>query len=354
MNKLKHLPIIFVSILIFFAISAGAVVKPKHKDLSIVKYEVILPPSSKHKTAIDHCVSIVQKTWVSKIPAKVLFIFNGDKFESGTVGMTLPLGSIEMGAYKYPATLGKSMFSNLDEMDTAIAKNQITFNESRHDMIVELSKKEDWYTGIDGKTSKGKPDLVTLCLHEVYHGLMFYGSRFTINNKGHVFAVSKNDRFDSFVVTKTTDGKFCSLTSFYNSPEKLAKAVTNNKLYFAIEDRRIAKLHAPYKFKEGKSIHHLDENKYMYMKNRLMTPDFRTGRPTHQIGPIVEEIQKILRNKGSKRPQVCDSSAVPVEPRAPLSVIWIVVISVSAVFASTGFGILIWSCARRRALVASQ
>lgn len=109
--------------------------------------------------------------------------------------------------------------------------------------------------------------------------------------------------------------------------------MTNDNLFFATEDKQIAKLYAPFEFIESRAIHHLDEDKYKSKRNRLMTPDFRRGVPTHQIGPIVEEIQKILRDKSSKRPHLCDSSAVPAEPEAPISVGLIAVISGSVVFA---------------------
>lgn len=118
MIKLKQLTLILVSI----AISAGVTVKENQEDLSTFEYKVLSLPSAEHKIAIDHCVSIVQKTWASNIPVKVLFEFNGSNFQKNVVGMAMPKGSIEMNGYKYPSALGKRMFSDLVELKAAIAK----------------------------------------------------------------------------------------------------------------------------------------------------------------------------------------------------------------------------------------
>jgi len=313
-NKRLKLTLLFLLV----TISTGLPVKvtPTGKYLSAFEWTIRSSPSPKHKSAIEHCVSILQNTWVSKLPVKALFKFDGAKFGEGFLAMAQPTSYMGMDGINYPSALGKSMFSDASELDAAVASKKVKFDYPKYDLQVEFNKKEKWYTGIDGKTPPKYVDLVTLCLHEVYHGLMFIGSDYIkMSDQGSVRVFPNNGQFDSFLVTKTTDGKFCPLKSFYSDPEKLKKAVTNDNLYFATNDRRIAKLHAPFEFTPGSSIHHLDENTYQSKKNRLMTPVFKRGESTHEIGPIVKTIQKILRNKSSERPDVCDSSASPVEPK---------------------------------------
>jgi len=82
------------------------------------------------------------------------------------------------------------------------------------DIEVTFNNESKWYTGIEGKTPPGESDLVTICLHELMHGLVFSGAAKDIFKY----------RYGAFLTTKTEDGEYCSLKTSYISEPRIVRS----------------------------------------------------------------------------------------------------------------------------------
>jgi hypothetical protein len=154
------------------------------------------------------------------------------------------------------------------------------------------SVQANWYYGTDGKAPSGKFDLMTIAIHEIAHGLGFYGSFKVDNLKG-----SWGDGtiypsiFDRFVINESAN-YLVDANVFENNSTDLYTQLVSNVLYFksnvakAVNSGIFPKLYAPSTFQSGSSIYHLDENTYLTGNaNALMTPKF-DNEVIHQPGPI--------------------------------------------------------------------
>jgi len=222
------------------------------RKLSTINVKIRSAPSRDYERVIEHCASILESHWVSN-------------------------------SYRYQRALARSI------------PGVIFTSKYDSDVIVNINTKINWYTGIDGHTSAEQFDLVSVCVHEIMHGLYFSGSR----NR------TSNTRFEAFLTTKTEEGEYCSLKSFESEPKKLKTALTNNELYFSANNRTIAKLSAPNPFAPGSSTFHLDYKKYTGGQEAVMLPAFVKGESRHTIGPVIKEIQAILRDQTSVPPKTC-------------------------------------------------
>jgi len=251
------------------------------RKLSTINVKIRSAPSRDYERVIEHCASILESHWVSNSPTVVKLDFSS--FEKETLAYAKPTTYIKVGKYRYQRALARSI------------PGVIFTSKYDSDVIVNINTKINWYTGIDGHTSAEQFDLVSVCVHEIMHGLYFSGSR----NR------TSNTRFEAFLTTKTEEGEYCSLKSFESEPKKLKTALTNNELYFSANNRTIAKLSAPNPFAPGSSTFHLDYKKYTGGQEAVMLPAFVKGESRHTIGPVIKEIQAILRDQTSVPPKTC-------------------------------------------------
>lgn len=261
------------------------------KKLSTFKITINSPPSAEYTQAIQYCASFMETYWVSNVTTVVKVDFDSLGSALARAGAT---AAIRVGNYQYPIALAKSI------TDGNIGSGNIA--RFKTDVQETFDLDTDWYVGTDGRPSR-KPNLVSTCIHELLHGLFLIGSG----------DVSDGNRFDAFLTNKTEDGEYCSVKSFKSEPEKLKQALTNNELYFSDNNRTIAKLYAPKKFSEGSSIYHLDQDTYKHTSNAVMIPEHISGESSHTIGPVIREIEAILRDRSAVPPQKCKHGANPAK-----------------------------------------
>ena len=161
-----------------------------------------------------------------------------------------------------------------------------------------------WYFGTDGNPPAGKADFVSVVLHELGHGLGFFGSMAVSANTGSgswglgavggpVYPVA----YDRFTQTGTGT-QLLDQVSFPNPSVALGNALQSNNLYFDWRNASRqaggypgARLDAPAPWAPGSSYSHLDENTYPAGNaNSLMTPSLSTGEAVHDPGPITRGI----------------------------------------------------------------
>ncbi len=167
------------------------------------------------------------------------------------------------------------------------------------DLEAEFNSYEeiDWYFG-EGTPGPRQTDFTTVVLHEIGHGLGFFGSLLIPRNslQGTWFFGDFPAVYDRFA--ENEDGASLINTSLYPNPSpQLANVLTSGNVFFSGPETDVAaeiepgpipvELYAPDEFRIGSSYSHLDETTYSaFDPNALMTP--RIGNEViHQVGPIV-------------------------------------------------------------------
>ena len=150
-----------------------------------------------------------------------------------------------------------------------------------------------WYLGTDGNPPAGQYDLVSVVLHELGHGLGFYGSATVSSGIGGITRSGLPDIYDRFVET----GAGQTILSFTNGSAELGSQLTSGNLYWNGTNGRSAnggvrpRLYAPGTWSQGSSYSHLNEATYPAGNpNSLMTHAIGAAEAIHDPGPIVRGI----------------------------------------------------------------
>ena len=166
------------------------------------------------------------------------------------------------------------------------------------------SDQPNWYFGTDGNTPAGQFDLVTVVLHELGHGLGFFGSMNVDDGSGDDECDGVNGNgcwaFEGFPGIPVIydrfaeDGPGTSLidTGTYPNPSAaLGTALRSNDVHFdgALVGATLGNrgpLYAPSPWVAGSSYSHWDESSFPAgNENSLMTPMISTGESNHSPGP---------------------------------------------------------------------
>lgn len=285
--------------------AVGPVGPPK----STFKLRVLASPSSDHLKAVRHCTDLAAQYWASPVDVRVKVLF------SQTIGGKDVLGDARAGTnwfldkFVFPVGMAKSILGS--------DVNKEEYGDERYDIVMRLNAKAAWYTGTDGRQHPDKYDLVTVCLHELYHGLMMSGGNINIGSNGTRlmgrFITRFSGRFDAFLATETANG-FCSVESYRKRPEYLADAVSGDNLWFYAGGKPIAQLYAPRDFKPGSSLYHLSERKYGVGEddNGLMTPAIPLNYARHELGGIVQQMQRLMMDVSLRGAPLCKNASAPM------------------------------------------
>lgn len=165
------------------------------------------------------------------------------------------------------------------------------------DIYIEFNSKTNWYFGTDGETPSGKYDLVTVVLHEICHGLGFYGSMtMSSGNSGSWgYGAPFPFSFDRFVYNGSGQ-QLINTAIFANPSINLGDQYISQNLFFSgpvvlAENGEKVALYAPSKFSAGSSIDHLSTS-FNSTPHRLMTPGIGTASSIHDPGILTMAILK--------------------------------------------------------------
>lgn len=168
------------------------------------------------------------------------------------------------------------------------------------DIRAQFSDQVDWYFGPappggPGPAS-GEVDFTTVVLHELAHGLGFFGSLEVSDTQGEWRYGDLPMIYDRFA--EDQDGVSLINTSLYPNPSTaLADALTSNEIFFKGPESYVAaavargpvplKLYLPSTWERGSSYSHVDEGTYgRGDANALMTPRIGGGELIHQPGSL--------------------------------------------------------------------
>lgn len=151
-----------------------------------------------------------------------------------------------------------------------------------------------WYFGTDGNPPGDQYDFVSVVLHEIGHGLGFFGSMSVGSNCGGAgigcwgYGSGYPTIYDRF----TENGAGTSLLSFPNFSSELAAQLTSNNIFFdgpnanAANGNARVPLYAPGTWQQGSSYSHLAES-FNGTVNALMTYSIGPGDSEHAPGPVM-------------------------------------------------------------------
>lgn len=245
-------------------------------------------PSTDFLNPIIQCQQLASQEWPSVVKTKVLLNFK-NYTDLAIMGGSIPLGwenlNTSAGLHSVPSAVAKAVTG-------------VDMRPHDYDLMVNLNARADWYIGISSNIPSHQIDLVSVCLHEVYHGLFLYGST-------KPSSVDARNRFEQFIVVETEDGD-CPILSYQNQPSRLNRALTGNSLWFRTADKRITRLYAPNQWIQGSSVHHIDDRNGI----SFMTPYVIPGLATRTISPAVLAVQNVMLNISEIPPKLCGTDSL--------------------------------------------
>jgi Secretion system C-terminal sorting domain len=239
------------------------------------------------KAAFQRAVDIWQSIMVSDVPIRITA--NWESLGRNVLGSasTSSLYRDFPGANKaytyYPIALAEKM-------------NHVNLNGDNSDIIARFNADFNWYLGVDGNPPANRQDFVSTVLHEIGHGLGFFGSLRPLDNddtQGIITNGSVPYIYDHYVENLEKQ-KLLNTDIFKNPSVELLKALTGGNLYanspeiLKSNDTLRARLYAPGSYQAGSSYSHLDESTYKTGTiNATMTPQGANGEVNANPGPIV-------------------------------------------------------------------
>jgi hypothetical protein len=254
------------------------------------------------RAAFQYAVDIWERHISSNVPIRIEA--NWLELEENVLGSAGPPVVFSFQGSPHPSTWYPPALAN------AIAGHRVSANQ-QIDIRASFSSRMQWYYGTDGNPPFGQFDLVTVVLHEIGHGIGFFGS-FRLDDgddserddcpgvgegygcwgystgQGAIWPVI----FDRFVVDG--QGRLLINTSVYPNPSlQLGQVLRGGRVEFRgestdfIAEGAPVSLYSPANFEPASSIAHLDEETYPPGDiNSLMTPRLARAEAIHTPGPI--------------------------------------------------------------------
>lgn len=180
----------------------------------------------------------------------------------------------------YPAALANSLAGT--DLNGSVPEIEAHFNKSF----------PGWYFGTDGLTPSNKWDFASAVLHEVGHGLGFFGSMQVSGGQGSWGLLGYPFVYDLF----TENGSGQSLINdFPNGSSALADQLESGDIFFDGPHAKAAnggsrpELYAPDPWKPGSSYSHLGQI-FDGTPNALLTYSIDNGESVHDPGPVTRGV----------------------------------------------------------------
>jgi len=159
----------------------------------------------------------------------------------------------------------------------------------------------NWYLGTDGLTPTGQYDFVSVVLHEIIHGLGFFGSMTVsvgVGSWGNSTPPISPYVYDLYAVNGSNQ-RLLNTTLFPNPSTALGTQLTSNNIFYDGTSAVIGnggtnpKLYTPSTWVQGSSYSHWDDATYPAGNiNSLMTHALGTAEAIHHPGYITRGLFK--------------------------------------------------------------
>jgi len=250
--------------------STGAVLNPI--------YSPTMPANA--RLAIDSIlVPLIANTFGSDIPINVAFDWEqSDRFLAAASPTDLIrnfIPDIKIVNVWYPISMAEKIAGQ-------------EFNEpGEADISVTIASGVDWCFDCSTSEEAGSRfDLVSVLLHEVYHGLGFFDfSSVDASGIGTQLFSGSSVVYLNYL----EDGNGERVITQQNATRELGDLFTSNDLFFNSEKSENAKVFAPNPYRNGSSIAHLDQSTFQTSESSLMVP---TGFPgtIERSGGLADEM----------------------------------------------------------------
>lgn len=270
------------------------------------RFRMLTPPgtSKEMREAMQYCGIMAEKAWKPRVDIRVKVTF--ERWIDAALATAGPTDWNEIDGVWYPVGIAKQLIGKDINKDKDGSK--------MYDMYTNINfASHKWYLGKERRPASDEYDIVSVCLHELFHGVHMNGWGYISIQDSMAIPLSylhyKNG-FDTFVTFETTNGHDCTLKTLLNDPRKLAKALTGGNLWFSTSKGRIARLNAPKQYSWGSSTYHLDSD-YYGERNSLMKMQMDAGKAIHTPGPIILRILNTILDRSARPVPTCQSSVVP-------------------------------------------
>ena len=272
--------------------------KSAAKKSEIVVTYSLFPPEAIE--AFEYAKGIWERLIESPVP--IYIEANWRPQETNVLGSCAPTGfkkNIDGAPQKntyYPIALAEK-----------IAGKELTIS-NQPDLSANFNKAINWYFGTDGNTPGLMYDFVSVVLHEIAHGLGFYGFFYVEGDEGGFGNWEYGDltSFDC-LVEGHDHNRLTDSSNFSNPSTQLKNALVSGLLYanspvaLANGSNSRPRLYAPSTWDSGSSIYHLNSNNYPSgNENSLMTHSFGRGQAVHDPGPLTMAILADLGWKNTR------------------------------------------------------
>lgn len=239
---------------------------------------------TQQRAAFQHAVDIWSRILVSDV----------------TIRIDATLRTLEPGVLGAAGPSNAFRTSGADASYFAVAlANSIVgrdLDPDRPDIEAEFSNDSSLvYFGTDGQAPAGTFDFPTIVLHEIGHGLGFFGGLEVVNGLGTYDPGAAEPTpfvYDRFAVQQVGPD-FSPLLDYPRESTELAAALTSGALYWdgdsavSAAGGDLPRLYAPPQWEPGSSYSHLDESTYPPgSTNALMTPFAARQEVLRDPGPI--------------------------------------------------------------------
>ena len=233
------------------------------------------------KVAFEYALTI----WAALIESSATFTVNACW---GPMQIENALG----GAASYSLYRNFHASARPDTLYPVALANQMAgtdINGADPEFYAEFNSSSNWYFDTDQVVPVNQYDFISVVLHEITHGLGFYGSMNVSSGLGEWGYSNSPTIFDHFAI----DDNGRKLLDYTNQSQELARALTGQSggVYFdgpaatAANAGGLVKLYTPTVWFSGSSFSHLDDI-FERSQNELMVHRLTIGRSIHNPGPI--------------------------------------------------------------------
>lgn len=247
------------------------------------------------QTAFEYAASIWESHLDSPVPIRIEA--NWVPLGENTLGSASPTNVFSFSEDENGSFLPNTWYAIAQASAISGTDFVNEYDDIDYDIVVNMNCEfDDWYLGTDANPPANTLDAVTVLLHEIGHGIGFFGSMSANNGQVANWGIGEAGYpviYDQFAV----DGEFDRLldTSIYpRSSQRLYDALTGSfggvffsgpHAQFAFDDMRVP-LYAPEPFAQGQSYSHFDQQVFSNSENALMRPFLDQSLAVHSPGPV--------------------------------------------------------------------
>ena len=232
--------------------------------------------------AVDIWAASVTSTVTIRVTARWTALDPGVLGSASAQSLVRDFSGAPVSGTWYPISLAEKLAGgDLNPIDSADIK--ANFN----------STVSNWYFGTDGNPPSGQFDMVSVVLHELGHGLGFFGSMSVTGGIGSWGSGTGFPFIYDRFAENGSNQQLINTTIFPNPSAALGTQLTSNDIFFDGPNATPAnggtppKLYCPSTWTSGSSFSHLDETTFPAGNpNSLMTPAIGMAEAIHSAGVV--------------------------------------------------------------------